>query len=743
MKNPNEFFDNYPKDKAIFNFDNLKAARPLYAIIPYEAEMEFHRIATTLSLNGNLQKKYQLMDDLARRLDLTLLARGTNRAVYTVNFDSSIVIKIGYDRAGISDSAREYENQKYLKPFCTKCFEVSPTGTIGMFERVTPVKHYEEFMSMGEEIFDMLYTKILGKYVMADIGCSQYMNYGFREGFGPVILDYPYLYELDESKLTCRNVIAGTGAICGGKIDYDDEFEHLICDRCGKQYSARDLARELQHQKDRDLFKGLLQEETTMKIKGYGNNASFDSQKGGKVQNTTVIPASTEKDTIEAEVVEVTTTEVVSNDQLTPGTTIPKEYFDRIVKDAYLQGMIDGKAKAEEQQGQRIFNQQASQQPAQQTQPVQQAPVAQEAKPQQEKKTVLIPPPTSTQPRQETPKVEVQVVPTTQEKPQEKSVTIKPSEYRQYRDPAPRGKGAGSGYVGWQTPRRTGKPPIITKKNRQPEQQQPKPAPQTPVTPPKPRQPVQQNERVFQNPKSAPQIPVTPPKPRQPYQPKQPLPPQQYAPKPPETNQQSSRNNLASQPRPEQPKVTMSKENYDYLFVDSITKHVMFFCMDNAERRDDVIYELAYITALYRLELDQTASMMIPRKSITDVVRKIVDLIEDKMEAMGVIIEYEYDDDDRYSNNNPYEGGNVVLEDDTAIGTAVPISDDQEDRLSYEDRLRDNGISFGEGVVPNPQSEDHVLEEVGTIFNSNEANPNDTSTTDELTQRINSQINMK
>ena len=35
---------------------------------------------------------------------------------------------------------------------------------------------------------------------MADIGTNFFMNWGIRPGFGPVLLDYPYVYELDGNK---------------------------------------------------------------------------------------------------------------------------------------------------------------------------------------------------------------------------------------------------------------------------------------------------------------------------------------------------------------------------------------------------------------------------------------------------------------------------------------------------------------------------------------------------------------
>ena len=323
-----------------------------------------------------------------------------------------------------------------------------------------------------------------------------------------------------------------------------------------------------------------------------------------------------------------------------------------------------------------------------------------------------MPPPQS---EQSAPKHDVKIRTVSEvRQPQSQPVTIHASNYKPYRDPTPRGKSFRGEYVGWQTPRRVGRGPVIT--GRKP-QQTPK-----------------------QNP------------PQQPEQPKQQQKPQQQAP----VNNQPGQTPWNSYQYPDtsmiRNNVRMSPEDRDAKIINDITKHVMFFCIDNAERRDDVIYELAYITTLYHIELDPLAN--IPRKKITDIVRKIVDLIEDKMEGIGVQVQYEYDDDDRYENPSSYQE-QPPLYDDTAFASAVPITDDEEAQLTYDERLRNSGITFGEGVVSNPKSGDHVLEEVDTIFNSNEvksvadnienntADPNDTSTSDELTARISKQLNTK
>lgn len=746
MKDPNDFFENYPKDQDIFDFDKLKA-RPLYTIIPYEAELEFHRIATTLSLNSDVEKKYSLINDLARRLDLTLLARGTNRVVYTVNYDSSIVVKIGYDKAGITDSAREYENQQFIKPFCAKCFEVSPTGTVGLFERVVPIKHAEEFKSMAQDIFDMLYQRILGKYIMADIGMRQYMNYGFREGFGPVILDYPYLYELDPSKLKCQNFLPLTGTICGGTIEYDGDFEHLVCDRCGKEYKARDLAKELQHQKDREkYFSGLLEEEKKVKIKRYGSNAMFDSENGGKSVDTSQVislPAPSEQQPI------------VSNEEAEKATEfISKEEAEKMAKEAYINGMVAGKNTAEQQQARRTFN------PTGQTTPP----------PQKKSSDVNTTNPNTQQPKQN-PVQRVEQKKTTE--------TIPRDTYVPYRDPTPRGK-SNPNYVGWQTPRHVGRGPKITDKSKA---ANPKPVEQ-------PRDNRQDNRQNNQKPRDY--------QPRQQQQPKQQIftQPKPNAPKPrdpistpvnevtpskqpiinvdavnrfydyefrglpsPETAQNTppkkEPSQQSKQPPIQQPSYTPKSSNsYDTVVSDKIMKHVICFCVDNAERRDDVIYELTYITTLYHMQLDPKFD--VPFDKVTDLVRKIVDLIEEKLEGIGVVVEYEYEDsytgrDNNPKPDNPYPSNPVF---DNGGGAMTPITDDEEDRLNYDDRLRTNGISFADELVHN-QDNDHISEEVGNIFNpvvdeqvkqvannllSNNANPKDTSTSQNLNARINQQL---
>ena len=173
----------------------------------------------------------------------TKFAGGTNRVVYIHPAAPNAVFKIAIDSIGIGDNPAEYRNQAILKPYCCKVFECSPCGTIASFERVYRITTFKEFYEIADDYFYILSRKILGKYIMEDIGINYFMNVGIRIGCHPVILDFPYLYELDGKKLQCQNQL-DDGTICGGEIDYDDGFNKLICKKCGRIYRAKDLRKD-------------------------------------------------------------------------------------------------------------------------------------------------------------------------------------------------------------------------------------------------------------------------------------------------------------------------------------------------------------------------------------------------------------------------------------------------------------------------------------------------------------------
>lgn len=223
-----------------FNFESLWVPSMYNYLTPQDI-YELNKIATSNRYTGKMEKKYQAIDNVLNRRGFRKFHCGTNRIVYKYLEDERFLIKVALDDVGMKDNPREYKNQFLLKPFVTKMFECSPCGTVAMVERVQPITSRQEFMSVADSAYELLTNVIIGKYVLEDIGTKYFMNYGLRNGMGLVLLDYPYLYELDGNKLYCNLVDQQTGVKCDGVIDYDEGFNNLVCNKCGKLYLAQEL----------------------------------------------------------------------------------------------------------------------------------------------------------------------------------------------------------------------------------------------------------------------------------------------------------------------------------------------------------------------------------------------------------------------------------------------------------------------------------------------------------------------
>ena len=223
-----------------FQFESLWIP-PIYCYLTQQDIDALRNIATSIRLSSKIQEKYRMIDNIMRARGFKRFSAGTNRVVYSFLEDDRFVAKIAVDKVAMQDNKLEYENQFLLKPYVAKMFYTSPCGTVGFAERVLPIKNADEFRQIAGDVFEILIHKVLGKYVVEDIGTHYFMNYGVRIGFAPVLLDYPYVYKLDGKKLFCNKFDPETGMHCDGEIDYDVGFNHLTCTKCGKTYLARDL----------------------------------------------------------------------------------------------------------------------------------------------------------------------------------------------------------------------------------------------------------------------------------------------------------------------------------------------------------------------------------------------------------------------------------------------------------------------------------------------------------------------
>lgn len=238
----------YSKEKSPldFQFDCLWMPS-MYNYLTVEDIEMLRQIATSNRYAAKIDLKYKAIDNIMTRRGFRKFHCGTNRIVYKYLEDESFLVKIALDKVGMGDNPREYKNQFLLKPFVTKVFHVSPCGTVAFVERVQPITSRQEFQSIANDIFEMLINCIIGKYVLEDIGTKYFMNYGLRNGFGAVLLDYPYVFELDGNKLYCNKVNPYTMIKCDGEIDYDDGFNNLVCSKCGKLYLAQELEKSIEN----------------------------------------------------------------------------------------------------------------------------------------------------------------------------------------------------------------------------------------------------------------------------------------------------------------------------------------------------------------------------------------------------------------------------------------------------------------------------------------------------------------
>ena len=237
-----QLYRNMSSGGRIADFDRIVPPAPLsYFFTPTDVG-DLRYIATSNRFAAKTDKKYKMINEIMNRRGWKIFSSGTNRAVYKFMEDQSILVKTALDSVGMSDTPNEYYNQQFIAPYCTKVFETTPCGTLGLFERCHPISSREEFRSVAEDVYDIIVNHLVGKYVIEDFGSDFFLNWVIRSGSYPVICDFPYVFELDGAKLYCNkpDPYSPTG-VCGGEIDYDDGFNHLICKRCGKQYLARDL----------------------------------------------------------------------------------------------------------------------------------------------------------------------------------------------------------------------------------------------------------------------------------------------------------------------------------------------------------------------------------------------------------------------------------------------------------------------------------------------------------------------
>lgn len=183
--------------------------------------------------------KFNKILEIVVPLGFVELAAGTNRMAVMKN---DYVYKIALDSYGVKDNWNEFKMGKQLQPWVVKTYECN--GLIAVSEYVNLMTQ-REFENSKHIIRDIL--EILSKdYIFEDIGLipKNFCNFGFREDNSIVILDYGYVYPIDDLIMFCNK--------CNGRIKYNSTYSELVCSKCGKKYKVFDIKSKMD--KDNALF---------------------------------------------------------------------------------------------------------------------------------------------------------------------------------------------------------------------------------------------------------------------------------------------------------------------------------------------------------------------------------------------------------------------------------------------------------------------------------------------------------
>lgn len=195
-------------------------------------------ITDTRGVNNNI--KTQFIIDLLNeyKIDWTPLGNGTNR--YGILIDG-YAFKIALDRAGQIDNMREMKYSKVHYPDVVKVYECTTNGELAVFEYVT-IFSMGDFYENQDEMKEIL-ERLTKEFLVGDVGIStnNYINWGTRNDGSIVILDFAYIYSLSYKAFTCT---------CEdeGNLQYDEEFNYLICPFCRKKYSFSDIRKRISKQ---------------------------------------------------------------------------------------------------------------------------------------------------------------------------------------------------------------------------------------------------------------------------------------------------------------------------------------------------------------------------------------------------------------------------------------------------------------------------------------------------------------
>lgn len=221
--------------------------------IPKGLMKELYSIAMDVLIPDNNTKVNKMVAALeSYNVPFEEIGPGTNRFAILID---GYIFKIGMDKAGIRDNWAELSLTQELQPFVTKVYECN--GLINVAEYVTVISK-EEFQESKEEVRQIL-SHLAQGYLLGDVGSinKNFMNWGYRADGQLVILDFAYIYRVVGDEMMCGG-LNNDDSYCQEFLEYDENFNNLICPKCHKKYTFHDIRRRIDRefeQKELDMIK--------------------------------------------------------------------------------------------------------------------------------------------------------------------------------------------------------------------------------------------------------------------------------------------------------------------------------------------------------------------------------------------------------------------------------------------------------------------------------------------------------
>lgn len=177
---------------------------------------------------SNNNDKVDALNFILRDKNFLELGAGTNR--YSMLKDN-YVFKFALDHYGFDDNNTEFNKSMELQPYVTKTYETNGLISVAEYVNIISLADFRDNKARIREILKWLSTK----YLFADLGCidKNFRNWGYNDKQELIILDYGYIFNRDDVLMRCTK--------CGSRIVYDENYDQMVCEKCGKKFYVHDI----------------------------------------------------------------------------------------------------------------------------------------------------------------------------------------------------------------------------------------------------------------------------------------------------------------------------------------------------------------------------------------------------------------------------------------------------------------------------------------------------------------------